>query len=111
MVAKLKSAPVKNQHAFAAWVLAVVPRDCRAKITAKRTYHRREGFRGEDFTMHIALDRFGKRIETTSHDLATLAGWLREVALPTLYPAPTSTRAAAAIAAAAERHRTAHAAH
>ncbi len=81
-----KSAPTKNQHAFAAWVTSKVPKHVWVKITATRAYVRRNGFRSEEFSMRIALDLYGKKIEQTSDDLEALARWLTTTALPFLFP-------------------------
>lgn len=79
-----KAAPTKNQHAFAAWVMSKVPKQVYVKITATRSYVRRGGFRSEEFSMRIALDKYGEKIEQTSDDLEALARWLTDVALPCL---------------------------
>ena len=81
-----KSAPTKNQHAFAAWVISKLPKQVWVKITAVRSYVRRNGFRSEEFSMRIALDLYGKKIEQTSDDLEALARWVTSTALPFLFP-------------------------
>jgi len=85
---KPKAPPTKSTDDFAAWVAASVPDDVWVSITVHRSYRRDGGRRSENFEMDIYLDYKSKHISQRSHDLAALARWLQQVAIPVLFPPP-----------------------